>query len=533
MPAVHQKSVQQFDFYKYLRVVWRRKWLLIIPLAVCLPIAGVAAYWYPVEYESTAILELQDNRPQAEAQIRRFSAGAAVMEVQTRAMSWNAIREIVLSRKVDFGREIDPDNRHQLERIYHEVVRRTKVRPFGRKHMKVSHRSTRPEKNASLVNELVKKFVGEDRRLAQEKAKNDLKYYRDKMASAKAQLAEIDGQLREFNQANPWLGDTLAEVHREYKEAEEEEINIRRQIASVEAVIAELRKDLAKEEPEIEVKRTVEVSPEIRAARNRYDEALQRFKHFNDVFTPAHRNWQAAQRMLAEAKVALEQVDTGEEEEVVVETQPNPRYTALQERIAKEEKDHQRLEALKLEANKRVSECYVRQRKAPELLAERRALEEQRGVAAATVEDYGKGVRLAEKELNRLLTEAYSSRFRVVEYARDDRRPVKDTKIKIVVLGLMLGLLTGAGLVGLIEYLDQTFKTIDDAREYLGLTALGVIPAIYTPRDHRRKLWFRVLAVSSAVFVVGVAVAIYLTVPATREYLNMAWMWFRQQVEYW
>lgn len=535
MAVVQQKKAQQFDLYRYLRVVWRRKWLLIIPMALCVPVAIWVAYIYPTEYESKATLEIQDNRPLAQTgtlQVPRFSINYAIMSVRTRALSYNTIREIVLSRRVDFGREVDPDDRRQLDRVYREITRRTRVKGLGRQHIAISHRSTSPERNAALVNELVKKFVGEDRRQAQERAKEDLKYYRDKLAAAKSYLAEIDGQFREFSQANPWLGDDVATINRDYQDAEEEEQTVRRQIAAVEEELEELRKDLAKEKPEIIVQRKVEPSPEVAAARAQYERALQVFKAVNDRYTPAHREWQKAKRLLEEAKAQVAAVgDQGAS--VVEETEPNPRYAALQVGIAKRVKQLEKLNVLKLDANKQVSELYVRLRKAPELLGEKRALEEQRTQAASTVEEYQKGVRAAEKELQRLLTEAYSSRFRVVEYARDDRTPVKSTQIKIIVLGLVLGLLTGAALVGLVEYLDQTFKSIDEARDYLGIPALGVIPPIFTPRDHRRKLWFRVLAISSAVFVVGVAVAVYLTVPATREYLQVAWMRFREWMEYW
>jgi hypothetical protein len=105
--------------------------------------------------------------------------------------------------------------------------------------------------------------------------------------------------------------------------------------------------------------------------------------------------------------------------------------------------------------------------------------------------------------------------------------------MKIVALGLILGLMTGVGLIALMEYLDQTFKTIDEAREALGIPALGVVPAIYTPRDHRRRLWFRVIAVSGVVFVVGVGVAIYLLVPATQQYLELGWNQFKTMMEAW
>jgi len=532
MPAAHSRNVQQFDLYKYLRIVWRRKWLLIVPIAVCLPAAVLAAWLYPTEYESQAVLEVQDNRPLAETGPVRINVGTLVMSVRTRAMSYSAIREVVLSRKVDFGREIDPDDRRQLDRIYSEISRRTRVTTQGGSHLFISHRSTSPERNASLVNEVVKKFVGEDRRESQDRAKQDLKYYNDKLASAKTHLGEIDSQLREFAQANPWLGETLADVHREYKDAEDEELAIRRSIKGVEEGLADLKKQLSKEKPELVIKRKVDAPPEVLAARNRAKQAQAYFENVDARYTSAHPKWQEAKGILDKSLAELKEIDKGGED-FIEESQPNPVYTALQDRITAREKELERFNQRKVDASKRVSELYVRVRKAPELLGEKRALEEQRAVAANTAADYASGVRAAEKELQRLMTDAYSSRVRVIEYARDDRRPVKSTQMKIIALGVLLGLLTGAALVGLMEYLDQTFKSIDDARDYLDIPALGVIPAIFTPRDHRRRLWFRVLAISSAVFVVGVGVAIYLKVPATREYINMAWVKFQEWMEYW
>jgi len=531
MQAAQQRKAQQFDFYKYLGVIWRRKWLLIIPMAICVPLALLAAYLYPTEYEAQALLELQDNRPLGDLTPVRQSAGSAVMTVRTRAMNWNAIREIVLSRKVDFGREVDPDDRRQLERIYGEIERRTRVSALGGQHLSIVHRSTSPERNASLVNEIVKKFVGEDRREAQERAKADLKYYRDKLATAKTALADIDNQIREFTQQNPWLTETLSEINKEYKDAEAEELLIRQQIKATEERLDEVRKELAKEKPEIERSVKSEVPAEILALRKQAKQAQEMFDAVNAHFRPAHPRWAPAKAALDKALAELREKDKGDPPDTKV-VEPNPVYTRIQASIAPLEKELERLNQRKLDANKKVSELYVRLRKAPELLAARRALDEQRLNAASTVADYASGVRAAEKEMQRLLSEAYSTRFRVIEYARDDRRPVKSTQFKIIVLGLVLGLLTGAALVGLMEYLDQTFKSIDDARDYLGIPALGVIPAIFTPRDHRRKLLFRVLAISSAVFVVGAAVAIYLTVPATKEYILMGWQKLQEWFEY-
>ncbi len=532
MPAVQTKKPQQIDLYKYLGILWRRKWLLIIPMGICVPVAILAAYWYPTEYESQAVIEVQDTRPIGDRGPAPAVGGNPVMGLRTRAMSWSAIREIVLSRKVDFGREIDPDDRRQLEKIYSEVERRTRIIPMGASHLALIHRSTSPERNASLVNEIIKKFVGEDRREAQERAKADLKYYRDKLAAAKTSLAEIDNQIREFSQQYPWLTDTLAEIQKQYEDAEADELLIRAQIKGQEETLAELRKELTKEKPELTKTVRPEVDPVIVELRKNADQAKKYLEQVSSRYTKAHPRYQEAEGILRKALIELREKDKGDPAEEKI-TEPNPKYAAIQARITVVEKDLEKLNARKLDANKQVSERYIRRRKAPELLGERRALEEQRSTAGGTATEYASGVRVAEKEMQRLLSEAHSARFRVLEYARDDRRPVKSTQMKIVTLGVVLGLLIGAALIGLVEYLDQTFKSIDDVRDYLGIPALGVIPAIFTPRDHRRKLLFRVLAISSAVFVVGVAVAIYLTVPATKEYLNLGWLRFQEWLEYW
>jgi len=346
---------------------WR--WPLVLAvvaaIAACLLVAllpgttdeGTEAAW---EYESHAIIEAVDNRPIGEQVKAALSVKYAIVTLRVEALSWNRVREIVLSRNVDFGRSIDPDDRGLLQMAYHAVQEAIRIEPYGGPYIKVSCRGPRPEFNASLVNEIVKRFVSEDRRQAQDCAKQDLKYYRDRLGSARNQLAEIDGRIREFTLANDWLGDSFSEISKEYRDAEEEEDSIGRQISAVERELAEAKRELEKQAQRTSVKGAHEVG----------QLAAQRVRNL--------------------------------------------------------EREMDKLNVRKLDANKRISTLYVRRRKAPELLAEKRTLVEDRAPAAETVAEYAKGVRLAEKEVRRLLTEAYSSRFKVVEYARPDTTPVFD-----------------------------------------------------------------------------------------------------------
>jgi uncharacterized protein involved in exopolysaccharide biosynthesis len=68
------------------------------------------------------------------------------------------------------------------------------------------------------------------------------------------------------------------------------------------------------------------------------------------------------------------------------------------------------------------------------------------------------------------------SNIRVTEPAVVPNKPIKPKKMLNMVLAIILGSLTGIGLVFLKEYIDQTLRTEEDVQRYLGVPVLSVIP---------------------------------------------------------
>ncbi len=62
MPGAQQPA-QQIDFYKYLRILWRRKWLLLIPLTLCLIVGVIFAMYAPIQKEPRATREAAVTNP--------------------------------------------------------------------------------------------------------------------------------------------------------------------------------------------------------------------------------------------------------------------------------------------------------------------------------------------------------------------------------------------------------------------------------------------------------------------------------------
>ena len=73
------------------------------------------------------------------------------------------------------------------------------------------------------------------------------------------------------------------------------------------------------------------------------------------------------------------------------------------------------------------------------------------------------------------------SNIRIIEQAVPPRSPVRPNKMRNMMLGIVLGLMSGIGLAFLREYLDQSFRTEEDVQKYLGLPVLSVIPEADRP----------------------------------------------------
>ena len=64
----------------------------------------------------------------------------------------------------------------------------------------------------------------------------------------------------------------------------------------------------------------------------------------------------------------------------------------------------------------------------------------------------------------------------IIDPAEPSWRPVKPKKVRLILLGVIVGVAVGVGLAFFIEYLDTSVKTIDDVERALQAPVLGVIP---------------------------------------------------------
>ena len=95
---------------------------------------------------------------------------------------------------------------------------------------------------------------------------------------------------------------------------------------------------------------------------------------------------------------------------------------------------------------------------------------------------------LQKHEEARITKAATVSNISVVDPAITPAAPIKPQKQKNLLLGLLAGLMLGAGLAFFIEYLDDTIKGGEEAQRVIGAPILAVIPCITSEEEEKSDL---------------------------------------------
>ena len=104
-----------------------------------------------------------------------------------------------------------------------------------------------------------------------------------------------------------------------------------------------------------------------------------------------------------------------------------------------------------------------------------------------------------------------SSNISVIDKARPPSSPSQPNKRKNLLLGLMMGLVSGLGLALLLEALDRTVRTPEEVEEVAGLPSLGTIP-LFAERNEEKQ--------SKTLSVIGAPLS--MTVALSRPKSNLA-----------
>jgi polysaccharide chain length determinant protein (PEP-CTERM system associated) len=513
---------------EFARIIWRRKWLIVLPTLAVAVAVGWIVLRLPNVYESTTLLTVQP-------------AGISTSVVPQLSESDLTIRINNITQQVTSRSTLQPlierFNLYAAERnsgvSMDELVDRMRTKDIKitlntsrnditngfflsfRNSGKVPEVAARTAQNVTEA--LAAKYVDTERDAARSGTKLTKDFFDQKVDEAKKNLDEIDKRRLEFMQQNlnslpsetQALIGQLAGLREEQKARIAEIGRINDQIASNNKLAADLSKSDQQSVEEVIAQMTDPKSTAAYAELVKSKAALETQKQaLLTQFRPKHPDVIALQSQIDSIQGQMDDMIAEhkrkvDEQRKRLEARVDPRvdsYKAENDRLAGEAK-RQQMQLDKAEAD--IASLEQRINGVPSSAVGLEALDREYQSAKAIYDDAvtqqnkaGTAVDIASKEQGESIG--------VIDAASLPEQPVAPKRPLLMLLGLFAGLACGVALAAAFELPRLlTVQTAEDAEHYTGLPVLVTLPVLLTPREQRnlkaRRVALAVAAVAATV----------------------------------
>jgi len=573
------------DIREYLAILRRRKWQLILPIVVLLPIAVLVAMKLPPVYRSTAtiLIEQQEIPPDLIRTTVTSFADQRIQVIKQRVMTLKNLGELVekydLYPEIRRKRSLNAAVAEMREDVKLEMVSASVVDPQSGRSKEATIAFTLSFESGSgamaqkITNELVSLFMAENLRQREAAVEEASAFMRDEANRLADQIRKLEASLATFKEQHRNNLPELFTLNRELMQRaeeqlrdnelrigslEEQQLYLETQLTQIDPQLtvaaaggqtaptpeARLRQleaeyvgvaaryeathpDRLNMEREMEALRKVVGSSDLRALRRQRAEIAGQLQSARERYSPKHPDVQRLERDLAQADRRLASAGSSASGAPDVESAANPAYVQLQARLEGIRLEIQGLRDARDDLHKRIKTYEQRLVDAPNI--ERDYNELTRGYDNAVA----KYREVKDKQLEAELAEALESerkaeRFTLIEPPVVPDEPIEPDRRKLMMLGVVGAVGAGAGHLALREFLDKGLYGARTVQLVTGAPPLALIPNIVTAAERRRTIRRRVvLAVAALVCLVGVTVAVHLFVMP----LDLIWFTLMRKLE--
>lgn len=351
--------------------------------------------------------------------------------------------------------------------------------------LRVVHRSNDPELSAAIVNQLMTVYLQENVQSNRAETSAAREFIASQLPRTEATVQQADQALREFREQNGiiLLEDETRAAVEIISSLEKQIADARAQVSNSTARVQELQANVGLESQRAIALASLNQSAGVQDVLNQYQEAQRQLATEQTRYRPGHPSIDNIQRRIASLESLLQ-------ERVAEVAGPGQSVSlgSLQLGTLRQELIGElvRAEAERLGAVERLNvlsdtQASYRSRAAnlPGLEQQHRELERQ--VQAAQITYEALLTRLQEIQLaeNQNIGTA-----RIIAQALVPEQNVGISSKLILAAGGMAGLLLAIALAFLLDLLDQSVKTVKEAKEILGYTVLAVVPSLSTAEKH-------------------------------------------------
>jgi polysaccharide chain length determinant protein (PEP-CTERM system associated) len=514
------KTYTQDDF---LRIGWRRKWLVLIPLVV----ASVATYAVvkrlPNLYQSkTLILVVPQRVPDSYV----HSTVSAPIEDRLRSISEQILSRSRLERIVqDFNLYVEERQRLTMEDVVDRMRRDIGVETVKGDSFTVSYTSGDARVAMEVTQRLASMFIEESLRDRVKLAEGTNQFLESQLADARQRLVDHEEKLAKYRER--YDGELPTQLESNIQIAHTAETQLQ---SIVESINRDRDRKLLQERLLADMRQTTDVQPaspttapaepsalggtsvveQLELARNSLRDLELRLKpEHPDIVRSARAVRELEAKVAAQALKRPVSKDAASPPATPAQVAQRNRLREIQleiqnldEQIARKQTEQGRLEAVIATYQRRIAAVPSHESELTELMRDYESTQKTYVSLLGKKED----AKISENLERRQIGE----QFKILDPAREPEKPISPKRLKLDMMGAAFGLAFGLGLTVLLEYLDSSLKSEDDVVQALMLPVLALIPLMASGGDdkHSRKRRALVLScVAAAVVLMSAAAA--------------------------
>jgi capsular exopolysaccharide synthesis family protein len=463
-----ESGESKIDFRAYWRTIRKRWPFVILSVIVATVIAFVFTYRQPKIYEATCQVIIEPMTPQVlpgskdvvELGTGTFWANREFYETQYRIIQSSTVGQRTVEK---LGLQFDPDfaaiagATRDVSALGRAIAAQINVKPLKDSRVALITVSDRkPQRAALIANTIADTYIESNLDYKLEGARTAMAWLAEQESDLKRELETSELKLYKFKKdrnllavslddKQSMLSANLASVN-----AKLTELHIRKLEADSKRKMIESARDNMNEQetlPEIREKET------IRSLRDSYTQFSKDYADLSSKYGAEHPKMKVLEgQMDVVRKAYRKEIDA-----VLATFEKSYQQLLDNERALKTLMEQQKKEAIELS---KVEVEY----KPLQRVSEQNS--KMYGVIASR-----------QKEID-ITGPMKTNNVRVLERAIVPGLPVRPKPVQNLLLGVLLGLVTGVGLAFLIEALDNTLKTQQDVEQFLGTPVLGLVPII-------------------------------------------------------
>jgi len=517
---------QPLGLHDYLAIGLRRKWYIIIPLIICLIGSFVIYKYLPKIYRATTLILVQPQKV-PESYVRPTITESVLSRL-------NTISQEILSRtrleKVIEEFNLYPDLRKKvpMEEVVETMRKSIEVkiqtglqkRDEAQNAFSISFEGHEPRTVMLVTNKLASLFIEENLKVRESQAERTSEFITKELIAIEEQLKKKEQDIRNFKeramgQLPQQLEANLRILERLQQQLRTTSENIR--AAEDRAILLQTQIEQLKNRettplPTISRKTPISTPEEITTDRMPQDPVIIQYNNLKRELANAQSKYKDTHPDVIDLKKKIANLEPKVKELIEkYESEREARLKMKNDDIVEYDLPPPRpdpnLEKLIAQYTEQYNNAVLEAKRSTEEL---KYLKEQISLYQRRVEDTPKREQelalltrdydllkanyqsLLDKKIQAQMAEnlerkQQGEQFKILDPARIPEKPVKPDRNKVLLIGAVIGLISGFGLAWFRESLDRSFHTVSEVENYLGISVIATIPNLREERKNHRK----------------------------------------------